>query len=194
MIKAAIIIGSTRPGRRGEAVARWVYEIARRRSDAEFELVDLKDFNLPHLDELMPAAMGQYSQPHTRAWAAKVASFDAYIFVTPEYNHGTTGILKDAIDYLYREWNNKAASFVSYGGNGGTRAVEHLRLVMGELQVADVRTQISLSFATDFENHSILKPRPNQESLVNAMLDQVIAWGGALKALRTESERVEESI
>jgi NAD(P)H-dependent FMN reductase len=187
MIKIAIIIGSTRPGRNGEAVARWVHEIAKKRSDAEVELVDLKDFNLPHLDELMPAATGQYSQPHTRAWAAKIASFDAYVFVTPEYNHGPSGVLKNAIDYLYSEWNNKAAGFVSYGGSGGTHAVEHLRLVMAELQVADVRTQVSLSLATDFENYSILKPRSRQEASVNAMLDQVIAWGGALKPLRVAS-------
>ncbi|MBO0777542.1 MAG: NAD(P)H-dependent oxidoreductase [Ktedonobacteraceae bacterium] len=185
MIKIAIIIGSTRPGRNGEAVARWVHEIASRRNDAQVELIDLKDFNLPHLDELRPPAAGQYDQSHTRAWAARIAPFDAYIFVTPEYNHGPSGVLKNAIDYLYSEWNNKAAGFVSYGVSGGTLAVEHLRLVMGELQVADVRSQVSLSLATDFENYSAFRPRPHQETSVNAMLDQLIAWGGALKTLRT---------
>ena len=102
------------------------------RSDAELELVDIKDFNLPLLDELVPPTMSQYSQPHTKAWPAKIASFDAYVFVTPEYNHSTSGALKNAIDYLYTEWNNKAAGFVSYGGMGGARAAEQLRLVMGE--------------------------------------------------------------
>jgi NAD(P)H-dependent FMN reductase len=187
MIKIAIIIGSTRPGRNGEAVAHWVHEIAKKRGDTEVELVDLKDFHLPHLDELMPAATGQYSQPHTRAWAARIDPFDAYVFVTPEYNHGPSGVLKNAIDYLYREWNNKAAGFVSYGAAGGTLAVEHLRLVMGELHVADVRAQVSLSLSADFENFSAFKPRPYQEASVNAMLDQIIAWGGALKTLRVAS-------
>jgi len=184
MIKLAIIIGSTRPGRKAEAVAQWVWEVAKKRSDAEFELVDIQQFNLPLLDEAMPPSMGQYSQPHTKAWAAKIASFDGYVFVTPEYNHGPSGALKNAIDYLYREWNNKAAGFVGYGSAGGTRAVEQLRLVMGELQVADVRAQVMLSLFTDFENFTTFKPAPMHEKSVNNMLDQVIAWGGALKGLR----------
>jgi len=186
MIRIAIIIGSTRPGRKAEAVARWVHGLAAKRSDAEFELVDIKDFNLPLLDEPMPPAAGKYSQPHTRAWAAKVASFDGYVFVTPEYNHGPSGALKNAIDYLYREWNNKAAGFVGYGSAGGTRAVEQLRQVMGELLVADVRAQVALSLFTDFENFSTFKPAPMHEKSVNIMLDQVVAWGTALKTLRKE--------
>ena len=186
MIKVAIVVGSTRPGRKAEAVARWVHGIATKRSDAEFEVVDIKDFDLPLLDEAMPPAMGQYDQPHTKAWAAKVAAFDGYVFVTPEYNHGPSGALKNAIDYLYREWNNKAAGFVGYGSAGGVRAVEQLRLVMGELQVADVRAQVALSLFTDFENFTTFKPAPMHEKSVNTMLDQVIAWGGALKTLRKE--------
>jgi len=184
MIKLAIVIGSTRPGRKAEAVAHWVWEIAKKRGDAEFELVDIQEFNLPLLDEAMPPSMGKYSQPHTKAWAAKIASFDGYVFVTPEYNHGPSGALKNAIDYLYREWNNKAAGFVGYGSAGGARAVEQLRLVMGELQVADVRAQVSLSLFTDFENFSAFKPASMHEKSVNSMLDQVIAWSGALKVLR----------
>ncbi len=184
MIRIAIIIGSTRPGRKAEAVAKWVYDIAQKRSDAEFELVDIKDFNLPLLDEPMSPMMGQYTHQHTKDWSAKIASFDAYVFVTPEYNHGTSGALKNAIDYLYKAWVNKAAGFVGYGGASGTRAVENLRLVMGESQVADVRAQVGLSLFTDFENFSVFKPAPQHEKSVNAMLDQVIAWGGALKTLR----------
>jgi NAD(P)H-dependent FMN reductase len=184
MLKLAIIVGSTRPGRKADAVARWVHEIAQKRGDAEFEVVDILDFNLPLLDEPVPPSMGKYQHEHTKAWSAKIDSFDAYVFVTPEYNHGTSGALKNAIDYLYREWNNKAAGFVSYGSAGGTRAVEHLRLVMGELQVADVRSQVMLSLRTDFENYTVFKPDPHHEKSVNAMLDQVIAWGGALKTLR----------
>ncbi|MEV8631597.1 NAD(P)H-dependent oxidoreductase [Streptosporangium sp. NPDC051023] len=184
MTKIAIIIGSTRPGRNGEAVARWVHDIATKRQDAEFELVDLKDFGLPHLDEAMPAAMGQYSHPHTKAWAETIDSFDGYVFVTPEYNHSTSGALKNAIDFLHAEWNNKAAGFVSYGSAGGTRAVEHLRLVMGELQVADVRAQVALSLFTDFEHFSVLNPAAHQKDAVTAMLDQVVAWSEALQPLR----------
>lgn len=184
MLRVAIIIGSTRPNRNGEAVAKWVYEIAQRRADAEFELVDIRDFNLPFFDEPLSPSLGQYTKEHTKVWAAKIDSFDAYVFVTPEYNHGTTGALKNAIDFLYKEWNNKAAGFVGYGGALGARAVESLRLVMGELQVADVRAQVGLSLYTDFENFSVFKPTAHKEQAVGDMLDQVIAWGGALKTLR----------
>lgn len=186
MIKIAVIIGSTRPNRIGEAVGRWAYDIAKKRTDAEFELIDLKDVNLPLLDEPVSPAMGQYSQPHTKAWAEKIAPFDGFVFVTPEYNHGISGALKNALDFLYAEWNNKAAGFVGYGSAGGVRAVESLRLVMGELQVADVRAQVMLSLFTDFENFSVFKPAPHHEKSVNAMLDQVIAWSGALKTLRSK--------
>ena len=185
MLNVAIIIGSTRPGRKGEAVARWVYDIAARRSDASFEVVDIAAFALPLLDEPLPPIMNQYSKPHTRAWAAKIASFDAFVFVTPEYNHSTSGALKNAIDFLFREWNDKAAGFVGYGGAGGTRAVEHLRLVMGEIKVADVRAQVALSMYADFENFSTFTPRPQQEAAVNAMLDDLVAWGQALQTMRT---------
>src|SRR5258705_6425831 len=136
MLKIAIILGSTRPGRNGEAVAKWVHEIAKKRTDAEFELVDIKDYNLPLLDEPVPPIIGQYSKPHTKAWAAKIGSFDGYVFVTPEYNHGISGALKNAIDFLFAEWNNKAAGFVSYGGAGGARAVEHLRFVLIVVPIA----------------------------------------------------------
>jgi NAD(P)H-dependent FMN reductase len=183
-LRIAIIIGSTRPGRNGEAVAEWVSEIANKRSDAEFELVDIRDYNLPLLDEPVPSSMGQYSKPHTKTWAAKVGSFDGYVFVAPEYNHGISGALKNAIDFLFAEWNNKAAGFVSYGSVGGARAVEQLRLVMAEVQIATVRNQVLLSLFTDFENFSVFKPAPHHEKSVNAMFDQVIAWGGALKTLR----------
>src|SRR4026207_932171 len=137
-LRISIISGSTRPGRNGEAVAKWVHEIAKKRTDAEFELVDIKDYNLPLLDEPLPPSMGQYSKDHTKRWAAKIDSFDGFIFVTPEYNHGISGALKNAIDFLFKEWNNKAAGFVGYGSAYGARAVESLRLVMGELMVADV--------------------------------------------------------
>jgi NAD(P)H-dependent FMN reductase len=184
MLKVAIITGSTRPGRKSETVARWVHGIAAQRSDAAFEVVDIADFDLPLLDEPMPPILNQYSKPHTKAWAARIGTFDAFVFVTPEYNHSTSGALKNAIDYLYREWNDKVAGFVSYGGVGGARAVEHLRLIMGEIKVADVRAQVALSMFTDFTNFSQLTPAPHQTDAVGVVLDQVLAWSAALASLR----------
>jgi len=190
MLKVAIIVGSTRPGRKADTVATWVFDIAARRADASFEIVDIADFDLPLLDEALPPSMGQYAQPHTRAWAERIAGFDAFVFVTPEYNHSTSGALKNAIDYLFREWNDKAAGFVAYGSTGGTRAVEHLRGIMGEIKVADVRAQVALSLFTDFENFTTFKPQPSQEAAVDAMLNDLIPWGRALQAMRLEtSER-----
>ena len=183
-VKIGIVLGSTRPGRNGEAVAKWVYEIASERKDAEFELVDLAEYNLPHLDEALPPSVGQYAHDHTKAWASKIAKFDGYLFVTPEYNHSTSGVLKNAIDFLYAEWNNKAAGFVSYGSVGGTRAVEHLRLIMAELQVATVRAQIALSLVTDFENFSTFRPSERQVRALQATLDQLISWTRALRSVR----------
>ena len=148
-------------------------------------MVDIADYHLPLLDEAAPPSLGQYRHAHTKAWADKVGSFDAYVFVTPEYNHGPSGALKNAIDYLDREWNNKAAGFVSYGSAGAARAVEQLRLVMGELMIADVRAQVMLSLFTDFEHFSTFTPDPRHEAEVHTLLDQVIAWGGALKRVRS---------
>jgi NAD(P)H-dependent FMN reductase len=135
-------------------------------------------------DEPMPPARGQHQRQHTRDWSAKTASFDGYVFVTPEYNHGPSGALKNAVDFLFREWNNKAAGFVGYGSAGETRAVEQPRLVMGELHVADVRAQVALSLHTDFENYTTFKPAAHQEKAVTIVLDQVVAWAVALKPLR----------
>ena len=184
LLKVAIILGSTRPGRNGEAVSRWVYDIAKNREDADFELIDIVNYNLPLLDEPIPPLMGQYTKDHTKRWAAKIDSFDAFVFVTPEYNHGIPGALKNAIDFLFKEWNNKVAGFVSYGSAGGVRAVEQLRLVMAEVKVATVRAQVQLSIYTDFENFTKFKPHSLHEKSVNTMLDEVIVWGKALKTVR----------
>lgn len=184
MIQIGVIVGSTRPGRKAEAVARWVVELARKRGDAEIELVDLADYQLPLLDEPSPPSLGQYTKEHTRRWAATIDRLDAFVFVTPEYNHGPSGALKNAIDFLYKEWNNKAAGFISYGGAGGVRAVEQLRLVMAEVQIADVRAQVGLSLVHDFEGFTTFKPAPTHEAAVQKMFDQLVAWGTALRALR----------
>lgn len=185
MDKIAIIVGSTRPGRKAPAVAEWVHAIAAKRGLAAYEIVDIADFNLPMLDEAVPPSRGQYANEHTKAWAAKIAEFDGFVFVTPEYNHSTSGALKNAIDYIYAEWNNKAAGFVGYGSVGGARAIEHLRLIMAECQVATVRAQVMLSLFVDFENFTTLKPMAMQESAVTAMLDQLEPWTRAMKTLRS---------
>lgn len=185
MLKIGIILGSTRPGRNGKAVADWVAQIASQRTDAAFELVDLLDYPLPHFDEPFPPSLQQYQGEHTKRWADKVASFDGFVFVTPEYNHSTSGVLKNAIDYLNAEWNNKAVGFVSYGGVGGARAVEHLRLIAGELQMADVRNQVTLSLMTEFENFSVFKPGPYQAPALQGMLDQLVSWSNALATVRS---------
>jgi NAD(P)H-dependent FMN reductase len=183
MINVAIIIGSTRPGRKAPSVARWVHAVAAKRRDAVFEVVDIADYDLPHLDEANPPMMGRYSRPHSSRWSRKIASFDAYVFVTPEYNHSTSGALKNAVDFLFAEWNDKAAGFVGYGVQGGTRAVEHLRVIGGELKLADVRTQVALSLFSDFADGE-LRPDARQERTLATMLDEVVSWGEALKSVR----------
>jgi NAD(P)H-dependent FMN reductase len=157
---------------------------AGRRTDAEFELVDLADYPLPHLDESLPPSMGQYQNAHTQEWAATVGRFDGFVFVTPEYNHSTSGVLKNAIDFLYAEWNNKAVGVVSYGVVGGARAAEHLRLVAGELQMADVRTNVALSLFSDFEDITELRPGAHQAQVLDTLFGEVIAWSQALAPLR----------
>jgi len=184
MTRIGIILGSTRPGRRGEVVAKWVLEVASKRGDADFELIDLADYPLPHLDEPMPPSMGQYQNQHTKDWAATISRFDGFIFVTPEYNHSTSGVLKNAIDYLYAEWNNKALGVVSYGAVGGARAAEHLRLIAGELQMADVRTNVALSMFADFRNFTNFEPGEHQSLALDVLLGEVIAWSEALAPLR----------
>jgi len=183
-LKIAIVLGSTRPGRNGKAVADWVLAKAKARTAAHYELIDLLDYPLPHLDEPLPPAMGQYAGEHTKEWAEKIASYDGFIFVTPEYNHSTSGVLKNAIDYLHAEWNNKAAAFVAYGSLGGTRAIEHLRGIMSELQVAHVRQQLSFSLFTDFENFCSFNPAALHDDASIIMFDQLESWAGALKKLR----------
>ncbi|NTX14964.1 NAD(P)H-dependent oxidoreductase [Myxococcus sp. CA056] len=192
MTRLGIVIGSTRPGRRAEVVARWVHAAGQRHAavvagDATLELVDLADHDLPLLDEPIPAIRGDYRHAHTRKWAATVGAFDGFVFVTPEYNHSFPAALKNAIDFLYAEWNDKAAGFVSYGGLGGVRAVEHLRTTLAEVKVATVRAQVSLSKYTDvalFTDPGNWSPAPAQEAALHTLLDEVLAWSRALKTLR----------
>jgi NAD(P)H-dependent FMN reductase len=188
MIKIGIILGSTRPNRVGEQVATWVQKIAASRDDAQYELVDLRDHPLPHLDEPLSPMLGQYQQEHTKAWASTVASFDGFVFVTPEYNHGTSGVLKNAIDYVHAEWSNKAAGLVSYGIAGGSGAAAQLRQICGQLGMADVPKQVVVMLRTDFENYTVFQPSEFMAATLTALLDQVVAWSAALAPLRAESE------
>lgn len=184
MTKIAIITGSTRPGRVNRSVAEWVHELASQRTDAEFELVDIADYNLPVLDEPMPAAYQQYTHEHTKAWAAKIAEFDGFVFVTGEYNHSVTPALANALSFLNAEWNNKAAGIVGYGSAMGVRATEHLRGILSELQIAHVQKHGMFSLFTDFEDFSTFKPTELQAASVPPMLDQVVAWSKAMETVR----------
>ncbi|MGH3386657.1 MAG: NADPH-dependent FMN reductase [Nocardioidaceae bacterium] len=179
-----IIVGSTRPGRRAEAVARWVHgEATAHVNAARFEVLDLADFELPLLDEPRPAAEGDYRNAATRTWARAVSRCDGFVFVTPEYNHSTSAALKNAIDYLFTEWNHKAAGFVSYGVQGGWRASDHLRAVLAELHVADVRTAVGLSLFTDFAGDCV-RPAPHHAVALRKMVGEVVVWSDALASVR----------
>ncbi|MFX0577844.1 NADPH-dependent FMN reductase [Nocardia nepalensis] len=184
MIRIGIILGSTRPNRNGLQVAQWVLDTASRRDDAEFELIDLREHPLPHLDEPVAPMFGPSVNEHTRAWAELIGAFDGFVVVTPEYNHSAPGVLKNAIDHLFAEWADKAVGFVSYGAGGGIRAVEHLRLVCSTLRMADVSHQVAISVLTDFENFTVFTPRDHHATALNTLLDQVITWSTALAPLR----------
>ncbi|WP_135556795.1 NADPH-dependent FMN reductase [Paenibacillus cymbidii] len=173
-----IILGSTRQGRVSPQVGEWIKKIADERGDANYEIVDIADYKLPFFGE------GTGQEPGLVAWQARLESLDGFVFIVQEYNHSITGALKNALDSARDPWNNKAAGIVSYGSTGGARAAEHLRGILGELLVADVRVHPTLSLFTDFENYSVFKPAELHLVNVNAMLDQVLAWSGALKTLR----------
>ncbi len=183
MIRIGIIVGSTRPGRRGLPIAEWVHACARERTDLDARLVDLEDHDLPNLVEPVPAMAGRYLRPQTRAWSDVIAGLDGFVLVTPEYNHGTSGALKNALDHLYAEWTDKAVGFVSYGMEGGQRAVEQLRLVTAELQLAAVRRQVGISLPTDFVGDAFSPPAERRADL-DGMLDQLVRWTTAMRALR----------
>lgn len=181
--RIAVILGSTRPGRNGKAVADWVLEQSAGRS-AHYELIDLADYPLPHFDEFKPPMMQDYANPHTLNWAKTIQQFDGFVFVTPEYNHSTSGVLKNALDYLNVEWNNKAAAFVGYGGVGGSRAVEHLRGIASSLQLAHVSQQLAFSLFTDFRGMTDFAPGPQHVPAAQTMFSQLEAWASVLKPLR----------
>lgn len=191
-IRIGIIVGSTRPNRRGAVVAEWVRRGAATRG-LTVEVLDLAERALPMLDEPDPAIHGNYANPHTREWAETIAGFDAFVFVLPEYNHSFPASLKNAIDYLFAEWNDKAAGLVGYGVQAGVRGVEALRPVLTEVGMAHVRTQVCLNLMTDFRLSSptdvgTIDPAPYQEDTLGRMFDEVTAWAGALRSLRAPTD------
>lgn len=187
MVKIGIITGSTRDSRVNIQVAEWVKSIAEKRTDAEFELVDIKDYNLPRYNESVPAIMTRdYQTPEAKPWSEKIDSLDGFVFILAEYNKGITSGLKDAIDYLYQEWNHKAAGIVSYGSSLGVTAANDLRLILSVPKVATVGTHVGMSLFTDFENMSKFNPAPFHQDTVDKLLDEVVAWSTGLKTIRVK--------
>jgi len=194
MLQIGIVLGSTRPGRRGALVAPWVLDIARqhpllRDGSAEVQLLDLDEAGLTLLQEPAPAMFGSYQLEPTRRWAQLIDGLDAFVFLTPEYNHSVPAALKNAVDHVFAEWNDKAAGIISYGVNGGTRAAEHLRQILAEVKVATVRTQPALSVFDDFVIEDPLAtgefaPRDMQRPVVEAMIEELVAWSAALRSVR----------
>lgn len=184
MTRIAIIVGSTRPGRIGRNVVDWVHQIASKRADSQYEIVDLAEYDLPLYDEEIPAAVGQYARAHTKRWAETVGSFDGFVVVTPEYNHAPSAAVKNAFDFVYAEWRDKAIGFASYGGAGGVRAVEQLRLVAVEVGLAPVSAQLALLIPADFPKYPEFAPQPSREDELARVLDQVESWSKALATLR----------
>ena len=183
-IKVGVIIGSTRPGSPANKVVEWYLKKVKDVSGLSFETIDLKEENLPFLDEAIPASMQQYQHEHTRKWAEKIAGYDAFVWVTPEYNHAPPAPLKNAIDYLFKEWNRKPVAFVGYGNMGGMRAIEQLRAIAGELEMADIRLAVGIRNPWDMLD----KDGNIKEELVYgdpaAQAEQLLWWAEALKNAR----------
>ncbi len=186
MLKIQIIVGSTRPGRNSRGVADWYLEQVKGTVGAEFEIVDLAEINLPMYDEPVPPKANKYENEHAKKWSAKIAEADGYVWVAPEYNHAMPGVLKNAIDYLYYEWNKKPVAFVSYGSVGGARAVENMRLVAAELQMVPIAPSVHMVGYYG-------GPIPDgYEEPAQAVTAELVWWGNALQTARQGiKERVE---
>ena len=181
-----IIIGSTRPGRVGSAVADWIIDRARARGDFEVEVADLAVLNLPIFDEPNHPRLRRYVNQHTKDWSEIVERSDAFVFVIPEYNYGFNAATKNAIDYLNQEWQNKPAGIVSYGGvAAGTRAAQMLKQVMSALKIVPVTDSVNIPFVGEkLDEDRRLKPNEIMESAAGAMLDELARWALALRPLR----------
>ena len=183
--RIAIVIGSTRPGRLGAEVADWVARQAKERSFADYEVVDVAEFDLDLLNEptVPGAADRDYDNEKTRRWSRTVDEFDGFVFVTPEYNHSVPAALKNAFDVLYPEWGDKAIGFVGYGADGATRAIEHWRGIVANARMVAVRAQVPLSMFQDFTDGE-LTPIERREQELTTVFDQVEQMAGALAPLR----------
>lgn len=181
-MKIGIIIGSTRPGRLGSSVGKWVLDEALAHGGAEFELIELADYDLELLnDPTVPgAANREYADPKVRTWGQKIDELDGFVFVTPEYNHSVPAAMKNAFDSIYPEWGNKALGLVGYGADGGVRAVEHWRTIAANAHLIAVRPQVSLGLFTDFAE-SGLAPLERRTGELAGVLDAVIALSGKLR-------------
>lgn len=185
--RIGIIIGSTREGRFGEKPAHWIYELARQRTDLSFELIDLRDHPLPFFNEAGAPAWGPVKNEAAQRWAAKLDTLDGLIVVTPEYNHGPSAVLKNAIDWAYKEFIRKPIAFVGYGGVGAARAVEQLRLVAVEMQMAPVRNAVHIGmveFLGIWQQGKTFDDFPHLAQAANGMLDDLAWWTKALKTAR----------
>lgn len=186
-MKIGIILGSIRKGRNGEAVANWVNEAAQQRAGAQYEIVDLADYDLDMFDSAVgPArAQGHYDNPKTQRWSDRISEFDGFIFVTPEYNHGVPGAFKNAFDLLALEWTRKAIAFISYGADGGVRAVEQWRQIVTMMEMVDVRQTVSLSMFWDFgpDGFSPLERRGQELVAVLGAVEAATAMTLAAKAI-----------
>lgn len=190
MTPISVIIGSTRQGRFSEKPAQWIFEQLRKRESVEAKLLDLRQFSLPFFDQPIPPSMPgrpPYENAVAKRWTAEIAASDGFVFVTPEYNHGPSAVLKNAIDWVYPEWNRKAAAFVSYGSAMGARAVEQLREIAIELQLAPIRSSVLIPTATlwsHFQGGDVAKGLAELDATANAMIDDLLWWTNALKTAR----------
>jgi NAD(P)H-dependent FMN reductase len=190
MMTISVIVGSTRQGRFSEKPAQWILQQLEKREGIESRLLDLRDFPMPFFDQPAPPAMRghpPYEHEVVKKWTAQIAASDGFVFVTPEYNYGPPAVLKNAIDWVYPEWNRKATAFVSYGGVMGARAVQQLRETAIELQLAPVRSSVHIPVATFrayFSGGDVEKGLAELERQANATIDDLLWWTAALKAAR----------
>jgi NAD(P)H-dependent FMN reductase len=190
MIVISVIVGSTRQGRFSEKPAQWIFQHLRKR-DVDARLLDLRDFPMPFFDHAVPPAMpgrAPYENEVVKKWTAAIEASDGFIFVAPEYNYGPPAVLKNAIDWVYPEWNRKAAAFVSFGSLGGARSVQQLRETAIELQLAPIHSSVHIPVATlwaHFQGGDVDKGLAELETPAKVMIDDLLWWTTALKTART---------
>jgi NAD(P)H-dependent FMN reductase len=188
-VKIAVIVGTTRAARVGHKPTQWIADIASQRDDMIVEVLDLREYPLPFFDEVASNAWAPSQNEVAQRWQRKVAEFDGYIFVSAEYNHGVPAVLKNALDYAYPEWNRKPAAFVGYGSVGAARAIEQLRLIAIELQMAPIRTGVHLQgadFMAVWKGEKDIAELSYLRQNASDMLDQLVWWTHALKAAREQ--------